>query len=841
LPLRSAPAYDHAQTPVQERAPLSTRASKTRLRDFRALMLVSGGLLSGYAVRNATLGRPRTAITQGIATAIAIAIAIFAGRAKTDAGRRRVVHASLGAATVLVGLISVLTGQQQSVSAFMLSAIGPIAAYVLGVRAAVFWAFAGFGMVVLGYYWDGWLGLVPEFTQRSFERVSQHASIHVSLLLLALLARHAFDRKLEELAVRERTIRRQAEDLELARDRALAASRAKSEFLATMSHEIRTPLNGVLGMTTLLGDTALSREQAELVEIIRASGDALLATLNEILDFTKIEAERLELERAPFVLRDAVEGALELFAATAAARGLELTAVVADDVPPQVVGDAARVQQMLANLIGNAVKFTERGEVVVDVGRARGDAARLRFDVRDTGIGVAQERKALLFEAFTQADTSTTRRFGGTGLGLAIVRRLAEMMNGHAFVESALGEGSRFGFEIELPAAPDAPAPELGRLSDVRVAVVQTHPAAREGLVTTLRSLGVRPSPFADAAAIGDEALEQAQVALLDVAATADAALRARLQARGVPIVALARLGAARERDPIVFLPARRAALVEALSRALGRLTDSAPSRSERPFASAVVDAPLRVLVADDNPVSQRVARLFLERLGHRADVVGSGAEALEALRQRRYDVLLTDLAMPDVDGLTAARRIRAELPADVQPRIIAMTASTLPEHRDACVRAGMDDFVAKPVQVAELVQALRRAPRLGTPRPFEAPMARVAEALLDVTRIDALATVSGSTELLAEIFGDFTSNARRLVSTMADAAARDDANALGRAAHALKGNAGTFGATAVSARAERIEHALRDASAGALTGEIEALRGALEATARTIEARVAR
>jgi CheY-like chemotaxis protein/HPt (histidine-containing phosphotransfer) domain-containing protein len=588
-------------------------------------------------------------------------------------------------------------------------------------------------------------------------------------------------------------------------------------------------------------------------------------TLNDILDFSKIEAGKLELEEAPFDVRDCVDGTLELLSATAASRGLELAAVVDADVPSRVFGDAARLQQMLVNLVGNALKFTEVGEVVVEV--VRGAAGSLRFLVRDTGIGVAESRLSFLFDPFTQADASTTRKFGGTGLGLAIVHRLAERMGGRAWAESALGEGSTFAFEVSLPAAGASDAgPPKRDLHGAEILVVESHGATRDGLVAMLRELGGLPLVCVSAGAVGADELSAAKAAVLDPSALADPTLRDALRARDVPVVGLAHLGTTSGVDPIVFRPVRRAPLFEALSFAL-RLEplDDPSSTSALPVATRADS--LRVLVAEDNPVGQRVARLLLERLGHRAVVVGSGLEAIEALRARHYDVLLTDLQMPDLDGLEAARRVRAELPAGAQPRIIAMTASALPEHREACMRAGMDDFVAKPVQVRELVAALARASRLRTPRPFAAPTkpapaasatspsgaapsnaisstppAPGEEALVDEGRLDSLrALTAEDPATLTELLTEFSVNALRLVEAMDTALAAGDATALQRAAHSLKGNAGTFGAAELAACAARIEVRARDRGPIAVADDVRALRRVLAATTSGLESAMRR
>jgi signal transduction histidine kinase/CheY-like chemotaxis protein/HPt (histidine-containing phosphotransfer) domain-containing protein len=820
-----------------------------RIRTFRAMMLAACGIFAFHMVRNTLFARPNTATVQAFGAAGTLACFLLSTRVRTERSARALVHVGLSICGAVLTALSILTGQRAGATPFALSILGPVAAYVLGVRAALIWAVVTFAAVLCVDFAGAWFGLRSEFVQGVPEFLLTHGALHLALLVLAVVARQAFDAQLEELRAREATIRHQADDLVLARDRALEASRLKSEFLATMSHEIRTPLNGVLGMTTLLADSELSHDQREMVSLIGASGDSLLVTLNDILDFSKIEAGKLELEEAPFDVRDCVDGTLELLSATAASRGLELAAIVAADVPTTAFGDAARLQQMLVNLVGNALKFTEVGEVVVEVVRV--DANALRFLVRDTGIGVVAERLSFLFDPFTQADASTTRRFGGTGLGLAIVHRLAERMGGRAWAESVVGEGSTFAFEVSLPPAArgDAGSPERDLLG-AEILIVESHAATRDGLVAMIRDLGGLPLVCVSAAGVSADDLGRARAAVLDAVALGDSTLRAALLAHDVAVLGLARLGTTSGRDPIVFRPVRRAPLFEALSSALRReaITD-AQSSPALPVA-ARADA-LRVLVAEDNPVGQRVARLLLERLGHRAVVVGSGLEAIEALRTRRYDVLLTDLQMPELDGLETARRVRAELPADAQPRIIAMTASALPEHRDACTRAGMDDFVAKPVQVRELLAALARATRLRTPRPFSliappagtpAPPGAREEGLVDEQRLDSLRLLTAENPAtLTELLSEFAINAMRLVEAMEAALAAADGIGLQRAAHSLKGNAGTFGASELAVRAARVELRAKDLGPAAAAEDVRALRRVLADTTSGMESALRR
>jgi CheY-like chemotaxis protein len=483
-------------------------------------------------------------------------------------------------------------------------------------------------------------------------------------------------------------------------------------------------------MSGLLLGTELTRDQRELAEVVRSSGDALLRVIDDILDFSKIEAGRFELEREPFDLRDCVEGALDIIAPRAAEKDVELGCLIEAGVPAGIVGDATRLRQVLLNLLSNAVKFTEHGEVIVhvDAEPAGGGEHAVHLAVRDTGIGIAQARMDRLFESFSQVDASTSRRYGGTGLGLAISKRIVELMGGTIWAESAEGAGSTFHIEL---AAPEASIPARARLEDAvpqlaakRILVVDDSATNREIMTRQLRSWGME----AVAVALPSEALtlieagEQFDLAALDMVMPEmdgfDLAreIRRHREGRELPLVLLTSIAdlpkarSAEEFSVQLAKPVRASQLYNALVGVLTEQTGEPAALEAAGDEGAAQWSSLRILLAEDNAVNQKVALRLLDKLGYRADVALNGREALEALERQRYDVVLMDVQMPEMDGLEASRRICERWPAESRPRIIAMTANAMLEDREACFAAGMDDYLAKPVRPEELASALSRA-----------------------------------------------------------------------------------------------------------------------------------
>lgn len=695
-------------------------------------------------------------------------------------------------------------------------------------------------------FW-GFIGF-DRFSEIDWKESDESALINIATGLGGLIERKLSS---EELIAKNN-------ELDKALIEANAATKAKSEFLALMSHEIRTPMNGVIGMTGVLLDTNLTNQQRDFVETIRTSGEQLLVIINDILDFSKIESGRLTLEEYPFELRETLEVALDLFGSKAAEKNIDLIYLVKENVPNTIIGDSTRLKQILTNLLGNALKFTDSGEVFISVSAllTASEEYEIQFSVKDTGIGIPPQKKNLLFQPFSQLNSSTTRLYGGTGLGLAISKKLAEFMHGKMWVESEEGKGSTFYFSIKAKAVPTQPKIHikgvLPQMSGKKILIVDDNYTSRRILRILTEGWGMQPSETGSykEALNWIEGGQDFDIGLIDLhLSEIDGLLfthkiREKSQGKNFPVIIITSIGV-KENDEIIkklnivkfiYKPVKQSLLYESiLSEFISGADQIRKSESYVSIDSQLGNKyPLRVLLAEDNTINQKVTTKIMERLGYRIDVVANGLEVLEEVKKIHYDIILMDLHMPEMDGLEATRKLIREYGKE-RPVIVALTAFAMESDKEICLNTGMDDYLSKPVRIEEIQNLLQKwGSKIVMERKNLREIVEDAKPTLqfvDETKISFLKDLTSEEDIFffIELIDIYLNDTPKTIQKLSEAITTDDAKKVEFFAHKVKGSSLTLGIVKVFELAEKIELCGRKNELENLQPMIEELKGFYE------------